>query len=331
MSQAIATRGYAAAFFAGGGGGGGGSGASGISIPFSLTDNNGNAAAGVTLTASGVLQVSIFGAAYADALGTVTEIGDGDYFYTLDVDEIADPWVLLKISKTGYYGDNPRTIVWNIDPSPSLGDISAQITNAVTTILGAILNGGEIAAAVWNAMRASYVTAGTFGGDPMPSNVTQWLGDAPAALTATNKLVQVAVERWLTDNAGGTPLALVSGKVQSIGDPDFNSDDRAALQGLRTDYTTARAGKLDHLDEDISAVEASVDNAAVAAAVLGTVIEGSVTVGDALRGIISALVCRVGDFTTGTLTFKSLNGTKTRWTITTDATGRLSVTPGDLT
>lgn len=48
-----------------------------------------------------------------------------------------------------------------------------------------------------------------------------WLAAAPAALT-TNGYVQAMLLRWLTDNAGGTPNALISGRVdanaQVVGD-----------------------------------------------------------------------------------------------------------------
>lgn len=59
--------------------------------------------------------------------------------------------------------------------------------------------------------------------------------------------------------------------------------------------------------------------------------EGSNTYGDLLRGIISALVGKATDFRTGTVVIKSLNGAKTRWTVTTNAAGRQTVTAGDLT
>lgn len=68
-----------------------------------------------------------------------------------------------------------------------------------------------------------------------------------------------------------------------------------------------------------------------ASAVWATVIEGTSTASDIVRGMISVLVGPVLDFTTSTLVFKSLNGAKTRWTVTTGTTGRTAVTQGDLT
>jgi len=59
--------------------------------------------------------------------------------------------------------------------------------------------------------------------------------------------------------------------------------------------------------------------------------EGSNTYGDLIRLITGVLAGKVGDFRTGTLVFKSLDGAKTRLTVTTDASGRLTITLGDLT
>ncbi len=59
--------------------------------------------------------------------------------------------------------------------------------------------------------------------------------------------------------------------------------------------------------------------------------EGSMTYGDQQRGMFAAMLGLVTDFRTGTLAFKSADGAKTRWTVVTDASGRISVVPGDLT
>lgn len=59
--------------------------------------------------------------------------------------------------------------------------------------------------------------------------------------------------------------------------------------------------------------------------------EGSYTYGDLLRLMTGVLAGKVSNFNTGTLVFKSLDGGKTRLTVTTDSSGRLTVTPGDLT
>lgn len=58
--------------------------------------------------------------------------------------------------------------------------------------------------------------------------------------------------------------------------------------------------------------------------------EGAHSYGDLVRLIVGVLAGKVSNFTTGTLVFKSLDGTKNRLTVTTDATGRLTITVGDL-
>jgi hypothetical protein len=62
-----------------------------------------------------------------------------------------------------------------------------------------------------------------------------------------------------------------------------------------------------------------------------TKLEGSYTPGDLIRLIASILGGKVGDFRSGTLVFRNLNDTKTRWTVVTDPSGRITITPGDLT
>lgn len=64
---------------------------------------------------------------------------------------------------------------------------------------------------------------------------------------------------------------------------------------------------------------------------MNSLAEGSNTYGDLLRLLAGVLGGKVADFRTGTLVFKSLDGTKTRLTVTTDASGRLTTTIGDLT
>lgn len=60
-------------------------------------------------------------------------------------------------------------------------------------------------------------------------------------------------------------------------------------------------------------------------------VEGSNTLGDMVRLMASMMAGPVTDFRTGLLVFKSLDGSKTRLTGTTDASGRISIVLGDLT
>lgn len=69
----------------------------------------------------------------------------------------------------------------------------------------------------------------------------------------------------------------------------------------------------------------------VASAVWSAIGEGAHTYGDLVRGLIGVEVGPTTGYDSGSITAKSLNGAKTRWTWTVDQTGRLTVTPGDLT
>lgn len=79
------------------------------------------------------------------------------------------------------------------------------------------------------------------------------------------------------------------------------------------------------------AESASAALTAIAAAILGATQEGSHTLGDIIRLITGVVAGKASNFLTGTIVFNSLNGAKTRLTVTTDETGRLSITVGDLT
>lgn len=81
----------------------------------------------------------------------------------------------------------------------------------------------------------------------------------------------------------------------------------------------------------IGPAPAGANASSVAAAVGARIVEGAYTQDDLMRLIVGIFAGRTTDYTTDTITAKSLNGTKTRVTWTVDETGRLTVTPGDLT
>lgn len=94
------------------------------------------------------------------------------------------------------------------------------------------------------------------------------------------------------------------------------SDDLAIVDGLIDALTTAVAD----LPDD--GAEATWDH----------VLEGSATAGDLVRATVSGVLGKVTNFLTGTLVFKGfINSAKTRATVTTNSTGRVGSTPGDLT
>jgi hypothetical protein len=69
----------------------------------------------------------------------------------------------------------------------------------------------------------------------------------------------------------------------------------------------------------------------VAAAVGARVVEGAYTQDDLMRLLVGAICGKKSNYTTGTIAALSINGAKTRVTWTTDETGVLTVTIGDLT
>lgn len=85
-------------------------------------------------------------------------------------------------------------------------------------------------------------------------DVGQWIGQIPAALSATGKFLQAMVLRWKTDDAGGTPNALVSGnlpvdvKTIKTVDADTALDARTTAALIALGFTSARAGYLDNLN-----------------------------------------------------------------------------------
>ena len=80
-----------------------------------------------------------------------------------------------------------------------------------------------------------------------------------------------------------------------------------------------------------AAAGAAPSAAAVASAVWSAVLLGSLAAGDIQRLFVAVLAGPVKDFTTGTQVYKCPVTGKVRLTITTDATGRLTATLGDLT
>lgn len=68
---------------------------------------------------AGNVQVSISGAAFVNALGTLVHIGSGNYYYEADETEIQDPgFLLVKYERTGYKTDGWYDFVsecWSLD------------------------------------------------------------------------------------------------------------------------------------------------------------------------------------------------------------------------
>lgn len=92
-----------------------------------------------------------------------------------------------------------------------------------------------------------------------------WLGVAPAALTASG-YVQSMLLRWITDNAAGTPSALIANRVDSsVGAMQANTLTAAAIAAAALTATKFDAGAIDAaalattaVDEIVAAIFAKV-------------------------------------------------------------------------
>lgn len=122
----------------------------------------------------------------------------------------------------------------------------------------------------------------------------------------------VNLEQWL----GSAPNALVSGRVD------------VSVGALASAVITAASIAADALTAAKVADDVSTE---FATKLLATQVYGTITVEQLLRGVLDSNAGRTSGFGTGTILIKSQDGTKTRFTVTVDATGRTAVTVGDLT
>ncbi len=126
-----------------------------------------------------------------------------------------------------------------------------------------------------------------------------------------------------------TPLLLL-GEGWDVTIQKTAGTDRSIKSSVRQDTNDVNTATIS--TDAVSAAALKTDaTTEIAAAIWSAIGEGSNTYGDLIRGVTSAVIGRVTNFLTGTLVFKSLNAAKTRWTVTTNTTGRLTLTVGDLT
>jgi hypothetical protein len=146
-------------------------------------------------------------------------------------------------------------------------------------------------------------------------NVGKWLNVVPAALTATGKFIQVALLRWLSDDAAGTPLALTSASLVQA--------DAIKEAGATPNNLAAGAAM------DIVSAPNATGLAAIATALLDLAngVETSHTLRQVLRVIFGVMAGKSNGGNTTTQHFRNQADTKDRVTATTDVDGnRSSVT-----
>lgn len=291
MGIGIATRGHIAPLVGSGGGGGGGP--DGIRVIFALRDDDGVLAPAIDLSGGGVTRVSKNGGAFAARAGDApSHIEDGFYYYELDTTETDTIGpVLVKIELAGYQTVGVTKDIGDITTTDDLDDALTTIGNAITAARNSIE--GNVAT------RASQTSV-----DALPTVV-----DIDDQLSLTH-----GADSW----AGATVEEIDTALSLAHGDGSWEGATASAIDAVLS--AAHGDGSWEGLTD-----EATSD------AILDAVVEGSHTVGDAIRGILGALVGRTSGYDTGTIVIRSLDGAKIRWTITTDETGRLTVTPGDLT
>lgn len=105
---------------------------------------------------------------------------------------------------------------------------------------------------------------------------------------------------------------------------DFTSTDRTKLNQLATDYTTARAAKIDNLDATVSGVP-------VALLDLAAGVETGLTLRQALRLMVAACAGKLSGAGTTTITIRNFADTKNRITATVDTNDNRTAVAYDLT
>ncbi len=187
--------------------------------------------------------------------------------------------------------------VAGIPKAEGSGGTIAAVSGAVGSVTGAV---GSVTGAVGSVTGAVGSVTGAVG------SVT---GNVGGNVVGTVASVVGAVGS-VTGNVGGNVVGTVASVVGAVG----------SVTALAANAITAAATATDFGTE-------------VAAAIWGATAEGANTYAGIVRLLTGILGGTVLDFTTDTLVFKSLDGTKTRATIILDTaggTGRLSITIGDL-
>jgi len=134
-------------------------------------------------------------------------------------------------------------------------------------------------------------------------DLEHWKGAAPAAVT-TNGYIQTAMLRWLTDDAGGTPSVLISGRV--------DSNTQAMATGVIASGIIA-TGALNDIANNLLDLANAVEGAPT-----------SITVRQAYRAMLAAAAGVISGAATTSVTLFTADGGTTRIQATVDANGNRS-------
>lgn len=239
------------------------------------------------------------GAGFLTVVPTITDRGNGWYDVALTssmVDTLG--YMPLRIFVTPMVGQAPvqendeNTVL--VQAINVLDGVRAGLTAIPNATAGA--SGGlpeldsnllmDVDVKRWLAVAPNALASGN-----VPADVVAWLGSAPAVLTA-NGYIQSVLLRWLTDNTGGTPLALISGLVQAEADVVVAADVNV-VQWLGS--TPAALDGSGNVPANIEAIS-TAGKTAIAVAVLDAARSGHLTLGTIGEGIALATSLLQGNF-----------------------------------
>lgn len=192
-------------------------------------------------------------------------------------------------------------------------EYATRILTAPTNL--AIPTAATIADSVWDEARTAHTSSGTFGQGvaSVQGNVT---GSAASVTGAVGSVTAAVTVGTITDKTGYSLATAPPTAVQVRQELDANSTRLAAIE---TDTGT-----------DIPALIAALENL-TADDVLDEVVEGTVTMRQALRGLMAVLMNKASGGNTTTLVYRDRLDTKPRLTLTVDENGNRTASTVDLT
>jgi len=213
---------------------------------------------------------------------------------------------LDHLIKTTYAGADPTVgslmdLMLNKDGSQTFSQATDSLEAIRDNQAGA--DAAAIADAVWDEAIVGHTTGTTFGGKNQKVVPSETIGDYKATGFSTHAAADVwsVGTRALTDKAGFT----ISGTKQTL--DALNDITAASVWAVGTRALTDKAG--------FSLSAAGID------AVIDEVVEGTLTLRQALRLFSSALFAKTSGGGTNTLIARDIGDTKARITLTTDADG----------
>jgi hypothetical protein len=274
-------------------------------IPFVCVDATDGVTPETGLTfAAGELQIRKAGGSYANAAGSVVEKAAGEYVYVPTTTEIdTDGVAVLKLVKTGVRNGYFSVQVVSYDPYAT-GATETQVAQAVRAEMDA--NSTRLDVAVSTRLATSGYTAPT-----TPPTVA-------------------AIRAEMDSNS--TKLANLDATVSSrLASAGYTAPPTAAA--VRTEMD-ANSTKLANLDAAVSSRLATAgytappSAASIASAVWATVVDGSFTALQFMRGIAAAAF---GKSSNDGKTYRNPSDTKDVLVATVDANGNRTVVTKDLT